>query len=67
MSAREDVNGAATERFWEDRYRSADRMWSGNANATLVSEVAALPPTTALDLGCSEGADAPWLSSAAGT
>jgi len=41
MSARDDVDGAATERFWEDRYRSADRMWSGNANTTLVSEVAA--------------------------
>ncbi len=33
-------------------------MWSGDANATLVSDVAALPPTTALDLGCGEGADA---------
>lgn len=42
ISAREDVNAAATERFWEERYRSADRLFSGNANATLVSDVAAL-------------------------
>ena len=62
MIPREDVNGNGTERFWDARYRSADRMWSGNANATLVSEVAALPPTTALDLGCGEGADAIWLA-----
>ncbi len=62
MNAREDAAEVVTERFWEDRYGFADRLWSGEANATLMSEVAALPPMTALDLGCGEGADAIWLA-----
>lgn len=55
MSAREDVASSVTERFWDERYRAADRIWSGNSNAILVREVAALAPKTALDLGCGEG------------
>jgi 2-polyprenyl-3-methyl-5-hydroxy-6-metoxy-1,4-benzoquinol methylase len=47
--------------FWEDFYRERP-VWSGRPNALLVREVEALPPGTALDLGCAEGADAVWLA-----
>ena len=47
---------------WDARYSSADQMWSGDPNGSLVAEVASLAPGTALDVGCGEGADAIWLS-----
>ena len=50
------------EAFWNERYRSADALWSGNPNRYLVSEVSELSPGTALDVGCGEGADALWLA-----
>ncbi|ORW71881.1 class I SAM-dependent methyltransferase [Mycobacterium saskatchewanense] len=49
-------------RFWEERYRSAERVWSGRVNARLAEVAADLPPGRALDLGCGEGADALWLA-----
>jgi SAM-dependent methyltransferase len=52
-----------TQEFWDERYRSADRLWSGQPNAQLVAQVAGLPPGEALDAGCGEGADAIWLAS----
>jgi SAM-dependent methyltransferase len=48
--------------FWDDRYRSRGRLFSGNPNGVLVTEVAGLPPGRALDVGCGEGADACWLA-----
>jgi SAM-dependent methyltransferase len=48
--------------FWDERYRSADALWSGQPNPQLVTEVAGLTPGTALDAGCGEGADALWLA-----
>ena len=48
--------------FWDDRYRSADALWSGEPNDQLVAEVAGLAPGLALDVGCGEGADAIWLA-----
>jgi SAM-dependent methyltransferase len=48
--------------FWDERYRSARRVWSGNPNPQLVAEVASRPPGRALDVGCGEGADAIWLA-----
>jgi len=50
------------ESFWDERYRSAQRVWSGNPNPQLVAEVAERPPGRALDVGCGEGADAIWLA-----
>jgi SAM-dependent methyltransferase len=48
---------------WDGRYASAEQLWSGQPNAALVVEVAALEPGRALDVGCGEGADAIWLAS----
>ena len=50
------------EGFWDERYRSAARVWSGQPNPQLVAEVADRPPGRALDVGCGEGADAIWLA-----
>jgi SAM-dependent methyltransferase len=47
---------------WDERYRSSDRVWSGNPNPQLVAEIGDLPPGRALDVGCGEGADAIWLA-----
>jgi SAM-dependent methyltransferase len=52
-----------TQEFWDERYRSADRLWSGQPNAQLVAQAADLPAGDALDAGCGEGADAIWLAS----
>ncbi|MGO8893047.1 MAG: class I SAM-dependent methyltransferase [Streptosporangiaceae bacterium] len=51
-----------TPEFWDDRYRSADHLWSGQPNAQLVAQTADLAPGTALDAGCGEGADVIWLA-----
>jgi len=50
------------EQFWDERYRSAAMIWSGHPNLHLVTDAAGLPPTTALDIGAGEGADAIWLA-----
>jgi SAM-dependent methyltransferase len=55
----EQVRGAD---YWDERYRSAHRVWSGNPNPQLVAEVTGRAPGRALDAGCGEGADAIWLA-----
>jgi len=52
-----------TQEFWDDRYRSAGRLWSGQPNPQLVAQAADLAAGQALDAGCGEGADAIWLAS----
>lgn len=57
-----DVDSLFTQEFWDARYGSKDRLWSGNPNRRFVDEVADLTPGTALEVGCGEGADAIWLA-----
>lgn len=51
-----------TAPFWDERYRSAHSLWSGNPNRHLITEAEKLTPGTALDAGAGEGADAIWLA-----
>ncbi len=51
-----------TAAYWDERYGTAERVWSGAPNLQLVAEVADLTPGTALDAGCGEGGDAYWLA-----
>lgn len=48
--------------WWEERYRTAQHLWSGRANDVLVAEAADLPAGRALDAGAGEGGDALWLA-----
>lgn len=50
------------EEFWNERYRSNERIWSGRPNRHLVAEAEGLEPGRALDVGSGEGADALWLA-----
>lgn len=61
-----DHSGHGTEmfsqEFWDERYRSTERVWSGHPNLRLVEQVSDLTPGAALDIGSGEGADAIWLA-----
>ncbi|MGW0700223.1 class I SAM-dependent methyltransferase [Streptomyces sp. NPDC002867] len=49
--------------FWEERYRGHAAAGARRPNPQLITEAGGLPPGTALDAGCGEGADAVWLAS----
>ncbi|MGV9839969.1 class I SAM-dependent methyltransferase [Nocardia niigatensis] len=48
--------------FWDVRYRSRDKLFSGEPNTVLLVQASGLPVGQALDVGCGEGADALWLA-----
>lgn len=54
------------ERFWDERYSTTGKVWSGNPNPQLVTEASGMlagqASRTALDVGCGEGADSIWLA-----
>src|SRR5699024_221640 len=52
----------STAEYWDGRYGSQERMWSGRANDALVELAGGLTPGRALDLGSGEGADSIWLA-----
>ncbi|MFB7506124.1 class I SAM-dependent methyltransferase [Streptomyces broussonetiae] len=47
---------------WDERYRSAERVWSVEPNVWVVRELAGLEPGRALDLAAGEGRNALWLA-----
>lgn len=50
----------ATE--WDERYTEEDLAWGTDPNRWVVSELGALMPRSALDLGAGEGRNAIWLA-----
>jgi len=47
---------------WDDRYASADQVWSLGPNQFVAEELKGLPSGTAVDLACGEGRNAIWLA-----
>ena len=50
------------EKFWDERYRTADLIWTATPNQFLVQETTGITPGTALDLAGGEGRNAVWLA-----
>lgn len=48
--------------YWDARYTGESLIWSAGPNQFVASELADLPPGTALDLACGEGRNAIWLA-----
>jgi len=47
---------------WNERYRTAELVWTAEANRFLVAEVSGLPPGRVLDVAAGEGRNAVWLA-----
>nr|MCW1958060.1 methyltransferase domain-containing protein [Mycobacterium sp.] len=58
----DEQHGNEHHATWEDHYSARPQVWSGRVNAQLADIAPRLGGTTALDLGCGEGADAIWLA-----
>lgn len=58
------VGDLAVRAEWDARYADQDRLWSGQPNGALLTEISGLRPGQVLDVGCGEGADAVWLAKA---
>jgi trans-aconitate methyltransferase len=50
------------ETFWQQHYSERATAQHSRPNPQLLAEAGELPPGTALDAGCGEGADAVWLA-----
>ncbi|MEB8339656.1 class I SAM-dependent methyltransferase [Streptomyces endophyticus] len=61
-TAQPETAHSDTAREWDERYRSREQLFSGNANGVLVTEADGMSPGQALDVGCGEGGDALWLA-----
>ena len=48
---------------WDERYTAAELVWSHEPNQFVASELADLPPGSAVDLAAGEGRNARWLAS----
>lgn len=57
-----DITKMYTREYWDERYGSAEMIWSGNVNPHLGATASDLSPGTALDVGSGEGGDAIWLA-----
>lgn len=51
-----------SKEYWNERYGSSDRVWSGEPNPHLVTVASDLSVGRALDIGSGEGADVIWLA-----
>ena len=60
------VDERFTAAYWDERYGTAERVWSGAPNAQLVAEGADLAPGTALDAGAGRAATRTGSPPAAG-
>lgn len=47
---------------WDDRYRSADLVWTASPNRFVVAALADVTPGRAMDLAAGEGRNAIWLA-----
>ncbi len=47
---------------WDERYRSADRLWSADPNLFVEDRLSTIEPGSGLDLASGEGRNAVWLA-----
>ena len=47
---------------WNERYSTADYVWTADPNVFLLAETEGLAPGRALDLACGEGRNVVWLA-----
>lgn len=55
-------NGGVDAHGWDDRYRDAELVWSGEPNTFVARYLTDFPPGEAVDLGAGEGRNSVWLA-----